>query len=126
MNKILNYLYTFVVLAAGYCLFIIKTEVQDLGYQMTNIGSQVQKEQKDLNILKAEFAYLSSPPRLQAFTSNHLTLSKVSASQISKDPLTQEQQVVSPQREIKLSTKKISWRYKHNKHDNLHTVSYRR
>jgi cell division protein FtsL len=128
MNKTLNYLYTFVVLASGYCLLTIKTEVQDLGYQLTNVSTQIQKEQNDLNILKAEFAYLSSPNRLQAFATNHLTLSKVSANQISKDPLTQEQQIVNPQpqREVKLSAKKISWRYKHNKQNNVHTASYQR
>ncbi|MES2215042.1 MAG: hypothetical protein V4485_03360 [Pseudomonadota bacterium] len=130
MNRILNYFYTFVVAIAGYYLFAIKIKVQDLGYQLSSINSQVQKEQSDLNILKAEFAYLSSPKRLKSFVDNHLMLSDISANQISKDPLLREDVQISTapgnvKHDIHLITKKISWRYKTYGKTGMQTVNYK-
>lgn len=131
MNKVLNYLYAIIIAIAGYCLFAIKVAVQDLGYQLTGIHRQVDKEQSDLNILKAEFAYLSSPKRLKALADNHLALNEINARQISRDPLVYNTPSVTNaqnmhKHEIKLTMKKINWRYKsQNKSHGIHSVAHR-
>ena len=133
MSKI-NYLYIFVIIAAGYCLFAIKVEVQDLGYQFANVNNQLEKERSDLSILKAEFAYLTSPKLLKALANKHLALSEINAQQIHRDPLVYDisqttaiaQKIDKPEIAFGTNTKRTRWRYKQPRNrTNIHTISHK-
>jgi hypothetical protein len=73
-----------------YGLFSIKDKVGNLNYQLQEVNRQISREEDMIHILKAEFAYLTSPQRLQKLSNNYLGLTNVKTSQLINDPLLQD------------------------------------
>ncbi len=58
----------------GFGLFHVKYEVQRLESELNQLNAQILKEQRQIHVLKAEWAYLNRPSRLSALARNHLDL----------------------------------------------------
>ncbi len=58
----------------GFGLFHVKYEVQRLESELHQLNSQILKEQRQIHVLKAEWAYLNRPSRLSALARSHLDL----------------------------------------------------
>lgn len=132
MNKVITYFSISALFIAGYCLFAIKGEVQDLSSRLSETSRQITEERNSLNILKAEFAVLQSPSRLRALADRHLALVSIKSDQITQDPLlVNEDNVVTkeikPVLHIPTLKRNVSWRYKTqaDRH-NLKNVSHKR
>lgn len=122
-----------VLCLSGYCLFSIKSEVRDLSYQLNEITKQINEEKNNINILKAEYAYLQSPSRIAKLVDKHLNLASIKTEQMTKDPLKddgdkEQKDVVSVSEKIPTSAvkpKKVVWRYKRPK-SSVTEVSHKR
>lgn len=130
-NKLVSRLGIFTIFIAGYCLFAIKGQVNDLSYQLTEINKQINDERSSINILKAENAYLQSPNRLRSLSEKYLGLASIKTEQMTKDPLLNDEsqtQIVAEAKTIAdvRVIKKISWRYKKHASNYLTTVSHKR
>lgn len=55
-------------------LFTIKHKVQILRKELKDINAQILTEKENIHVLQAEYAYLTSPKRIQKLTSQHLNL----------------------------------------------------
>lgn len=116
---------------AGYCLFAIKGEVQDLNHQLNETTKQINEERNNINILKAEYAYLQSPNRIAKLVDKYLGLTSIKTDQMTKDPLIAEEMpevsvsenVEAPKNNIPGKIKKVSWRYKNPKGNYLTSIS---
>jgi hypothetical protein len=53
-------------------VFVIKYSVQDLETEYQSLNRQIEKEQRTIHILKAEWSYLNEPLRLQALSELYL------------------------------------------------------
>ncbi|MEE8516216.1 MAG: hypothetical protein V3T02_06225 [Alphaproteobacteria bacterium] len=58
----------------GFGLFHVKYEVQRLESELHQLNSEILKEQRQVHVLKAEWAYLNRPSRLSALAHSHLDL----------------------------------------------------
>ncbi len=58
----------------GFGLFHVKYEVQRLESELHQLNSEIIKEQRQIHVLKAEWAYLNRPERLSALALKHLDL----------------------------------------------------
>lgn len=133
-SRVITYLYLAVLGVVGYFLFAIKSEVQNLNFQISAYKKQIASEKSNLNILKAEFAYLTSPQRLSQLVSKHLKLTSIKAGQAISDPLdtTIEEKQGYKQPLMKnidkvRSGSSIKWRYKYaHQKSNVQKASYRR
>lgn len=127
-----NYIITaFLICASAFGLFQIKFKVQNLHREVAELKKQLEHEKNSIHVLKAEWAYLNQPERLQKFAEKFLNLSEVNPDQIiipqtgsiiiaqNKEPYKEE--IVSNSQFIKTSLGnqnrmnkplKIKWRYK--------------
>ncbi len=89
-NSIANthlYLAIIIFCLTVYTLFYIKGEVMSISSELYEVKKQVELEESSLRVLKAEFAYLSSPKRLSKLNENFLKLEKINITQIAHNPL---------------------------------------
>jgi cell division protein FtsL len=98
-----------------YGLFHIKDRVTTLRAELKEVKKQIESEQDTMHILKAELAYLTSPERLQRLAKSYLDLKTTEVSQMTDDPLIEEQpgKLVTTKlagAEIKINN--VKWRYK--------------
>ena len=70
--KKFNWLITFMICTCIAYMFELKSHVQDLNFELRQISSQINQENKQYSLLKAELAYLKSPERLRALASKYL------------------------------------------------------
>lgn len=127
-----NYIITlFLICISAFSLFQIKFKVQNLYREVAELKKQLEHEKNSIHVLKAEWAYLNQPERLQRFAEKFLNLSEVKPDQIiipqtgsiiiaqNKDP--HKEEIVSNSQLIKTSLSnshktnkplKIKWRYK--------------
>ena len=68
--------------AAGYATIQFKYEVQALERELTQLDAKILRHQKAIHVLKAEWAYLNEPARLERLSRRYLDLSPVRGSQI--------------------------------------------
>lgn len=135
MSKVTTYFSITALFIAGYCLFAIKGEVQDISYRLNETSRQITEERNSINILKAEFAVLQSPERLRALANLHLNLISIKSDQITQDLLIESEgagdlkdsRIVIASPNLK---RNIQWRYKTqidriNNRNNLKTVSHK-
>lgn len=130
-NKLVSRLGIFTIFIAGYCLFAIKGQVNDLSYQLADITKQINEERSSINILKAENAYLQSPNRLRSLAEKYLGLASIKTEQMTKDPLLSDEsqeQITTAAKEVSTvrEIRKVSWRYKKHTGNYLTTVSQKR
>jgi cell division protein FtsL len=84
--KALNLVLLLIVAVAISVMFYIKAQVHDLSYQVRQLAQYVKEEENNINILKAEVAYLSSPERIRKLANNSLALKDIKSGQLSYDP----------------------------------------
>ncbi|MCZ6901287.1 MAG: hypothetical protein O7C59_09110 [Rickettsia endosymbiont of Ixodes persulcatus] len=82
-----HYLTLLITIIAVCSLFSIKERVSTLDYQLSSVVKQINSENNNIHILKAEQAYLLSPARLKKLVAAYLTLETVKSYQMIKDPL---------------------------------------
>lgn len=71
-----------VVLAGVLVVYEVKYEVRDLKQRVGALDAQIASEREALHVLRAEWAYLSRPERLQALSQKYLTLGPVKPTQM--------------------------------------------
>ena len=121
----LHYLTLLITIIAVCSLFSIKEKVSILDYQLSSVEKQINSENNNIHILKAEQAYLLSPARLKKLTTAYLTLETVKSYQMIKDPLApNSDQNIKFDHNISIS-KGSKWRYKRNSNKYIQTVSSR-
>ena len=85
--KKFHYLVLLIIVIAVCSLFTIKERVSTLDYQLGSVLKQINSENNNIHILKAEKAYLLSPARLKSLATAYLQLQTVKSCQMIKDPL---------------------------------------
>ncbi len=120
--KRINWILFLLIISVVAYMFHLKSNVQDLSTEYRQIISQIEEENKQHNLLKAELAYLNSPHRLQALASQYLKLDNVKPSQFVME--TKNVGALNSSRFTEFSNVKSSkkWRYKDN--SVLKTISY--
>jgi cell division protein FtsL len=132
MNRVhKGYFLLFIIIAVAiYSLFSIKAKVNSLSYQVSEVNRQINAERDAIHILKAEFAYLSSPSRLRKLAAAYLNLETIKPSQMIKDPLTYDEDKAKLAEEntgaATVKHNNVKWRYKKAPNKYLQTVSARR
>lgn len=89
-------------------------------YELSELNRQIQTELDTIHLLKAEFAYLSSPARLKELNDSHLHLEPIVLAQVVRDPVLDngEEARLTMLAELKdaeqfvRQAKQIKWRYK--------------
>ena len=71
-----------VVTMLGVTVFVLEGKVRSLMQEETEIGRQIEAEMENIRVLKAEWAYLSQPSRIQKLASEHLSLKNADESQV--------------------------------------------
>ena len=78
-----RYILTFLLLSICiFSLFQVKFKVQHLHREVAELQKQLEHEKDSIHVLKAEWAYLNKPERLQRLSSKFLELAEVKAEQI--------------------------------------------
>lgn len=77
-----NLFWIAVIVGAALALYPVKYKVRDIRAEADRMEKQLLKEQESVHVLKAEWAHLTSPERLQTLTDRHLKLVPVSGSQL--------------------------------------------
>ncbi|AAU04024.1 cell division protein FtsL [Rickettsia typhi] len=126
MTRKFHYSILFITIIAICSLFRIKDRVSTLNYQLRSVIKQINSENNNINILKAEQAYLLLPTRLEKLAAAYLKLEIVKSYQMINDPLAPNiEQNIKFNHNISIS-KSNKWRYKrimNNKY--IQTVSSR-
>ncbi len=68
--------------AAGYATIEFKYDVQALERELIQLDGKILRHQEAIHVLKAEWAYLNEPARLERLSRSYLDLSPVRGSQI--------------------------------------------
>ena len=74
MMRIFNLLAGVMVFVAGFALYRMKCETQQLQNRVDELNRQIADDQSETKVLDAEWAYLSNPQRLQRLASRYLDL----------------------------------------------------
>ena len=84
MNRSIRGTIVWAVLAGlvGALLFFIKHEVMDLESQLATVHHDIQRNQEDIHVLKAEWSYLNDPVRLRQLAEKHLGMKLMGPAQI--------------------------------------------
>ena len=67
-----SFIFAFVSICVGVILFRVKYEVVDLEIKYQNIKKNIQNTKESIHILKAEWAHLSNPERIQKLSMRYL------------------------------------------------------
>ena len=104
--------------ACVFVLFQVKFKVQNLHRELVEIKQQLEHEKNSVYILKAEWAYLNKPERLQRLAVKFLDLAELKSEQIilasngtnkkSKDHFSRSDRIIK----ASYSSGKVKWRYK--------------
>lgn len=70
------------IIIASLGLYRTSNRVQELGEQLRGINSSIESEKQKIHVLKAEWAYLASPSRIETATHKHLALRPTSPQQV--------------------------------------------
>lgn len=77
-----NIIWMITLVIFGLCLYQVKYTVRDLRSDADALESELLKEQESLHVLKAEWAHLASPERLQKLADKYLILVPASGQQL--------------------------------------------
>jgi hypothetical protein len=70
--------------AVGFGLFHVKYKVQALEEELARLNGQIVHEQEQLHVLRAEWAYLNRPERLEDLNGRFLGLAPVMPAQLGR------------------------------------------
>ena len=76
----LVYMACFAALSMG--LYLVKYSVQNIQREVVSARAELGREKESLHLLKAEWAYLNRPDRLNRLASHHLNLVPLSSKRI--------------------------------------------
>jgi cell division protein FtsL len=76
-------IYMAVIAIAGFGVYLVKYTVQDMQRQVAALDKELQQERELLHLLKAEWAYLNRPERLERLASRHLKMVPLEATTLS-------------------------------------------
>ena len=82
MIKIRYIIFLFLFIGSTFALFQIKFKVQQLNREVVELKQQLDREKNLIHVLKAEWAYLNQPERLQRLTEKFLDLVEMKPEQI--------------------------------------------
>ena len=115
-----RYLLFFILLGISvFGLFQIKFKVQNLNRELAEIKQQLEHEKSSIHILKAEWAYLNQPERLNRLSKKFLDLKELRSEQImlasngfqtiSNKPTKENKKIIKASYKKSKTTK---WRYR--------------
>ena len=115
-----RYLLFFILLGISvFGLFQIKFKVQNLNRELAEIKQQLEHEKSSIHILKAEWAYLNQPERLNRLSKKFLDLKELKSEQImlasngfqtiSNKPTKESKKIIKASYKKSKTTK---WRYR--------------
>jgi cell division protein FtsL len=70
------------IIVASIALYRTSDRVQDLNRQLHDLTASIESEQQSIHVLKAEWAYLSSPARVEVSAKKYLALRPTAPKQI--------------------------------------------
>ena len=82
MLRFATFFWLGLAIAAGYATIQFKYDVQALERELTQLDAKILRHQEAIHVLKAEWAYLNEPARLERLSRSYLDLSPVRGSQI--------------------------------------------
>ncbi|MBX7146567.1 MAG: hypothetical protein K1X44_04580 [Alphaproteobacteria bacterium] len=82
MTKIGTLIWLILAMIAGFGLFHIKYQVQQLESELKEIYSQIDQNQTAIHVLNAEWHYLTEPTRLRKLSEKYLDASPLIPSQM--------------------------------------------
>jgi hypothetical protein len=74
MIRLATLLWIAIAGAMGYGLYQLKHEVMTLEAELGRLNRQIVREQENIHVLRAEWAYTNQPQRLQSLAARHLDL----------------------------------------------------
>lgn len=75
-------IWTVLLVAVATGLYVLKNRVQDLEDRLQRLDREIVAEQETIHVLKAEWAYLNQPARLEDLARRHLGMVPLSAEQV--------------------------------------------
>ncbi len=119
MIKFRYVIFLFLLSAFVAGLFQIKFKVQVLHRELAELKQQLEQEKNSIHVLKAEWAYLNQPERLQRLAERFLDLRELRSDQIMlssndfnkilKEPSNEQGKIIKTSLPSK---KNVKWRYK--------------
>lgn len=82
MIRVFNALAVVVVFVAGFALYRMKFDTQQLQEHASKLSQQIVDDQAEIKVLNAEWAYLSSPQRLEQLATRYLSLQPAGPDQV--------------------------------------------
>ena len=80
--SLLFIIYSILLIGSIILLFSIKSRVISQNKELSWLNSQILQETNNIQILKAELAYLTTPERIDTLQQKHLNLQKIEQRQI--------------------------------------------
>ncbi len=84
MNRLSSVVWTLLIVAAAFLLYMVKYQVQYLRQQVAQTQQELEKEKEALHVVGAEWAYLNRPDRLQALSNKYLASSEMTVDQVAE------------------------------------------
>jgi hypothetical protein len=84
MIRPITILWTTLAATAGFGLFHLKHEVQALEDELVRLNRQILAEQQSIHVLKAEWAFVNQPHRLEALAQRYLDLEPLKPRQVGR------------------------------------------
>ena len=84
MIKLGTMFWVALVCGAGFAMFAVKYNVQDLEDELVRVKKQAVMAQNEIRVLNAEWTLLNQPERLQELNARFLSLSPASPAQLSR------------------------------------------
>lgn len=80
--RVLNFVWIGLVLIVAISLFVLKYEVQSLEDSLVAKQAQVDDYEHSIQVLEAEWTFLTDPNRLRTLSAEHLDLAPISPGRI--------------------------------------------
>lgn len=68
--------------ALSVVLFVVKYQVKDLETELTGLDTSILDQEREIHVLRAEWAYLNDPDRLRTLATQYLHMQPIAPSQI--------------------------------------------
>lgn len=82
MTRLSSILLLALGLLAAIGVFVLKHQVQGLEEELTGVNAKIEQHRENLLVLKAEWAHLNQPARLEELARRHLELQPLQPNQV--------------------------------------------